>query len=102
MNERVCNTYIPRSKTAKRRQSTTGAEPKCVCGRERTDPLHKVYEKEGVKWNKTKHTSERRTGVFGKLSLPGGVQANFVKISDKTSMATVATLLTEKWKIKKP
>ena len=73
-----------------------------MCGRERTDPLHRVYENEGVKWNKTKHTSERKTGVFGKLSLPGGVQANFVKISDKTSMTTVATLLTEKWKIKKP
>ena len=72
-----------------------------MCGRERTDPLHRVYEKEGVKWKKSSHTLERKTGIHGKLALPGGVQANFVKISDKTPFTIVESLLTEIWKIKK-
>eukprot|EP00116_Pleurobrachia_bachei_P000842 sb/3461104/ len=105
VNERVCSTYIPRARVRSSTVTTPGspvAEPKCVCGRERTDALHRVYEKEGVTWNKLSHTMERKTHIYGKVALPGGVQANFVKISDKTPFTIVESLLTEIWKIKKP
>eukprot|EP00794_Sanderia_malayensis_P003066 gene3066-3530_t len=98
VNCKVCNCFIPATETSKQR---------CSCGLIRQKHKTQLNESDTKSWLSDVHTDEIPTDAFGAVSFSedqqdNGTQAEYIRLSDATSMDRVSILLENVWELKQP